>query len=293
MPIAKVPTIENFRKFHTLEVDIDRFLNRYVPHPRWHLLPRPVAHFLGHRLHPPKKVGNVLVMLWSLIGVFTGLLIVTAVSTHIPSFRQHGAPIIVGSFGAAAVLEYCAIESPLAQPRNALFGQFFSALVGICIAKLFSLNPNHETLYWIAGPIACAAATLVMIITKTIHPPAGATGLLAVVDPTTRRLGWFLLPIVLLSSVLILASALLFNNIQRRFPLHWWTPESLLPTVREKDDGSTTDANEENPSSLTLNEDKASDDVQIMIKAGQISVTDSIILTPDEKEFLERLSRRI
>ncbi|KMU79245.1 hypothetical protein CISG_07676 [Coccidioides immitis RMSCC 3703] len=94
-------------------------------------------------------------------------------------------------------------------------------------------------------------------------------------------------------SVLILASALLFNNIQRRFPLHWWTPESLLPTVREKDDGSTTDANEENPSSLTLNEDKASDDVQIMIKAGQISVTDSIILTPDEKEFLERLSRRI
>ncbi|QVM11988.1 hypothetical protein D8B26_006626 [Coccidioides posadasii str. Silveira] len=98
MPIAKVPTIENFRKFHGLEVDIDRFLNRYVPHPRWHLLPRPVAHFLGHRLHPPKKVGNVLVMLWSLIGVFTGLLIVTAVSTHIPSFRQHGAPIIVGSF---------------------------------------------------------------------------------------------------------------------------------------------------------------------------------------------------
>ncbi|WEW56530.1 hypothetical protein PRK78_001976 [Emydomyces testavorans] len=293
MPIAKVQTIEDFPKLHELEVDIDRFLNRYIPHPRWHILPRPVAHFLGHRLHPPKKVGNVLVMFWSLIGVFSGLLIVTAVSAHIPSFRQHGAPVILGSFGAAAVLEYCAIESPLAQPRNALFGQFFSALVGICVAKLFALNPNHENLYWIAGPIACAAATLVMIVTKTIHPPAGATGLLAVVDPKIRHLGWFLLPIVLLSSVLILISAVLFNNIQRRFPLHWWTPESLLPTIREKDDGSSTETGEENPSFLTLNEEKAPNEPQITLKHGQISVSDSVTLTPDEKQFLERLSRRL
>lgn len=98
MPIAKVPTIEDFPRLHTLEVDIDRFLNRYIPQPPWHILPRPISHFLGYRLHPPKKVGNVLVMFWSLVGIFTGLLIVTAVSTHIPSFKQHDAPIILGSF---------------------------------------------------------------------------------------------------------------------------------------------------------------------------------------------------
>ncbi|EEP79448.1 predicted protein [Uncinocarpus reesii 1704] len=293
MPIAKVPTIEDFPKLHTLEVDIDRFLNRYIPHPRWHLVPRPVAHFLGHRLHPPKKVGNVLVMFWSLIGVFTGLLIVTAASTHIPSFQERGVPIIVGSFGAAAVLEYCAIESPLAQPRNALFGQFFSALVGICVAKLFALNPNHDNLYWIAGPIACAAATLVMILTKTIHPPAGATSLLAVVDPTARNLGWFLLPVVLLSSVLILVSALLFNNVQRQFPLHWWTPEKLLPTIRERDDSSSTDVDEENPTNLSMPEEKAPDDQQIIVAPGQVFVPESITLTADEKHLLERLSRRL
>lgn len=191
------------------------------------------------------------------------------------------------------MLEYCAIESPLAQPRNALFGQFFSALVGICVAKLFGLNPNHENLYWIAGPIACAAATLAMILTKTIHPPAGATALLAVVDPTTRHLGWFLLPIVLLCSVLIIASALLFNNIQRRFPLHWWTPESLVPIVKKNDDSSTTEGDEENPSTLTLNQEKESDGRCVTIRVGQVLVPDSVNLTPEERELLQRISRML
>ncbi|KAI1926132.1 hypothetical protein LOZ66_000611 [Ophidiomyces ophidiicola] len=215
------------------------------------------------------------------------------VSAHIPSFQQHGAPIIVGSFGAAAVLEYCAIESPLAQPRNAIFGQFFSALVGICIVKLFELNPNHEKLYWVAGPLACAAATLIMIVTKTVHPPAGATGLLAVVDPTTRRMGWFLLPVVLLCSVLILVVALLVNNVQRQFPMHWWTSESLLSTGQKKEDDST-ETEEADPLPLPVIKEKAPHNRrQITIQTGQIIVPDSLVLTPGEMRCLEEVSRRL
>src|SRR5947207_6957973 len=87
-----------FDDMYGWEVDIDRFLNRYVPYPRWHLLPRPVAHFLGHREDLPARMGNVLTIFWSFVGVFSGLSIISVVSMHIPSFRDRDAPVIVGSF---------------------------------------------------------------------------------------------------------------------------------------------------------------------------------------------------
>ena len=63
-----------------------------------------------------------------------------------------------------------------------------------------------------------------MQVTKTTHPPAGATALLVAVDPTIYALSWYYLPVVLLSSTLVLVSALLVNNIQRRYPTFWITP---------------------------------------------------------------------
>ena len=68
-----------------------------------------------------------------------------------------------------------------------------------------------------------------MSITKTIHPPAGATALLAATSPEITRLGWYLLPLVLLGSTLMLVSACLINNIHRQFPIYWWTPVELGP----------------------------------------------------------------
>lgn len=46
--------------------------------------------------------------------------------------------------GASAVLCYEAIEAPLAQPRALIGGHFISALVGICITKLFGLLPSNS-----------------------------------------------------------------------------------------------------------------------------------------------------
>lgn len=129
--------------------------------------------------------------------------------------------------GAAAILEYNTIESPLAQPRNSIVGHLISAVVGIGITKLFELNANFESLRWVAGAMACGLASAAMVLTKTVHPPAGATALLAAVDPNVSRLGWYLLPLVLLSVVLTVGSACLINNVQRQFPLYWVTPLDL------------------------------------------------------------------
>ncbi|KAA8629075.1 hypothetical protein SMACR_09220 [Sordaria macrospora] len=64
-----------------------------------------------------------------------------------------------------------------------------------------------------------------MALTGTVHPPAGATALMAVLDDKVQGLGWFLMAPVMLGCVIMLVCALLVNNIRRRFPFYWWSPE--------------------------------------------------------------------
>lgn len=86
----------DFARWH---LDIDAVLNRIIPPPPWHLLPRPVSHFLGYRGNKPQKaLGNLVIAFWSLIGVFCGVLLISEVSLRVPAFQNHHAPIIVGSF---------------------------------------------------------------------------------------------------------------------------------------------------------------------------------------------------
>ena len=66
-----------------------------------------------------------------------------------------------------------------------------------------------------------------MTLTNSVHPPGGAVALLAAVNPTVNALGWMLIPLVLLATVLMLAVALLSNNIQRQYPIYWWSPKEV------------------------------------------------------------------
>ncbi|KAK7967658.1 uncharacterized protein PG986_001935 [Apiospora aurea] len=227
--------------------DIDAYLNPYLPSPPWKRLPRFATHFVGYRPRPQQPIGNLAMIAWAFIGVFASLSIIEVVGRHIDSFRNGGAPLIIGSFGAAAVLEFYAIESPLSQPRNSILGQVLASLVGVAVAKLFELDPTlfpvaggpesgvpaHD-LTWLAGALACASATAVMALTGTVHPPAGATALLAVVDADVRALGWFLIPVMLLGCTLMFCVALLVNNVQRRFPVYWWTAGEVEGWWRKK-----------------------------------------------------------
>ncbi|KAK1968954.1 HPP family protein [Colletotrichum sublineola] len=281
------------------DFDIDRFLNPFIPHPPWECLPYPIAHFFGYRKSKPCSVGTVLPILWACIGVFCGVAVVALVSRHIPMFEEHGAPIIVGSFGAAAVLEFYSIESPLAQPRNSVFGQVLSAVVGVAIGKLLQLSPHFESIRWLGGAISCALATTVMALTKTVHPPAGATALLAVVDDGVLRLGWILVPIVTLGSVVMLVVALIMNNFQRCFPQYWWSPEDLrlcrVPWRRRGDNLESRDdvacGGIEAQSSRSVS--TAKEDAVLIIRPGEVIVPKHLFITPEDKMFLEALSNRL
>ncbi|KAL9087423.1 MAG: hypothetical protein Q9159_003635 [Coniocarpon cinnabarinum] len=128
--------------------------------------------------------------------------------------------------GAAAILEYNTVASPLAQPRNLIFSHAFCSVIAVGITKLFALLPHDrfEDLRWLAGAIIVATCSVVMSITKTVHPPAGAMALLAATSPQISNLGWNLVPLVMIGAALMLGNALAINNIQRQFPLFWMTP---------------------------------------------------------------------
>ncbi|OLN92254.1 Transmembrane protein [Colletotrichum chlorophyti] len=278
--------------------DIDRFLNPWVPPPPWKHIPYPIAHFFGYRQTPRENVGNLIQVFWACIGVFCGVAVVAVISRQIPTFKDHGAPIIVGSFGAAAVLEFYSIESPLAQPRNSVFGQLLAAVVGVAICKLFQLSPHFESVRWVGGALSCALATTIMALTKTVHPPAGATALLAVVDDGVLNLGWLLVPLVCLGCVVMLVTALVINNIQRRFPQYWWTPEDVrlhrVPWKRRgvdlesKGDPSSDEIEARSRSDSTIKEDAV-----LIMRPGEVIVPEHMFITAEEKMFLEELSNRL
>jgi CBS-domain-containing membrane protein len=169
----------------------------------------------GTTKSPPRV--NAVEILWSWIGAFAGIGFISFANYHI--FEKIDLLMIVGSFGASAVLIYGAIKSPLAQPRNLIGGHVFSAVVGVASYQLFQGE------IWLAAAVAVATAISVMHYTKTLHPPGGATALIAVIGgEKIHSLGFTYALFPVAGGVLImLIIALLVNNIpkNRRYPEFW------------------------------------------------------------------------
>lgn len=84
---------------------------------------------------------------------------------------------------------------------------------------------RFESLRWLAASLSTAIAIVVMQLTGTTHPPAGATALLPATNDEVWNLSWYYLPVVLLSSTMLMCCALLLNNnMHRRYPVFWFTP---------------------------------------------------------------------
>ncbi|KAJ5994938.1 hypothetical protein N7481_001915 [Penicillium waksmanii] len=270
--------------------DIDRFLNPLIPVPRWNLIPQPIAHFLGYRSRAPKPLGNVMVAFWSMVGAFVGVALVASVSKRVPSFEDRNAPAIIGSFGAAAVIEFCVVESPLAQPRNAFFSQLIACVVGVGISKLFALNPNAEHYIELGGALACGVTTALMVLTGTVHPPAGATALLAVTNEQTVGLGWFLFPVMILGITLMQSAALVVNNIQRRYPMYWWTSQ---PLSRAWDADVESDREKRTQTGSQYEESLTDLPRRLVVERGDIWVPNGVFVSAEERQVLDRISARL
>ncbi len=155
---------------------------------------------------------------WSWVGALLGIAPVAFL--HYNLFSGDDLVYIIGSFGASAVLIYGAVRSPLAQPRNLVGGHVISALIGVIAYKLFYPFP------WFASSIAVATAIAAMHATKTLHPPGGATALIAVIgSEKIHDLGFLYVFIPVGAGVLImLVVALIVNNLatSRKYPEFWF-----------------------------------------------------------------------
>jgi CBS-domain-containing membrane protein len=97
-------------------------------------------------------------------------------------------------------------------------GHLVSAIIGVTVQKLI------PDILWISAPLAVSLSIVCMQITKTLHPPGGATALIAVTGSAAiKKMGYFYVISPALSGVLfLLLVAIIFNNMtsNRIYPVN-------------------------------------------------------------------------
>lgn len=152
--------------------------------------------------------------IWTFIGAFLGIGIIGFIQSK--QFIDYDNIFLIGSFGASAVLVFGATNSPLAQPRNLVFGHLISAIIGVCIYKLI---PNE---LWLSSALSVSLSIVAMQMTKTMHPPGGATALIANIgSQKIKDLGFlYILSPVMTGVTILFLVAVIVNNIpkNRNYP---------------------------------------------------------------------------
>lgn len=170
----------------------------------------------GDRGSPP-RVGNAEVA-WSWLGAFVGIATVAGIGQTVLAGLD--LTLMLGSLGASAVLLYGTPRSPFAQPRNLVGGHLLSAIVGVLCWRVLHSYPG------LAAALAVSTAIAAMHLTRTLHPPGGATALIAIIGSREIHDMGFLYVLVpgTLGPLILLVVALVVNNLpaSRRYPETWY-----------------------------------------------------------------------
>lgn len=146
--------------------------------------------------------------IWSFVSGTLGILAIFEITDLI------GYPLLIGSFGASAVLLFGATDSALSQPRNLVGGHIVSAVTAVLVVFAFGSTP-------VATAFGVGLAIFAMNLTHTTHPPGGATALIGI--QSAAGPGFILVP-VLAGALILLITALFTNNVvyHRKYPKHWF-----------------------------------------------------------------------
>ena len=176
-------------------------------HPA-HVRTRPL---LRHTRAPRIRIAQ-LVAAW--LGAFGGIAAMVLLVELFPRMQL----LVIGSFGASAVLLFAVPRAPVSHPRNLVGGLLISAVVGVACYRYL------PDLLFVQESAAVATAIVLMMLTRTIHPPGGATALIAVIGPeAVRGLGWAYVFPVLVGALLLMLVAIVSNNLLERgsYPDRW------------------------------------------------------------------------
>lgn len=165
----------------------------------------PFFKHLGIEFNPVSHTERLI----SMLGGFLVILLIIVVSRHFISTAD--SVLLIPSMGASAVLLFAVPHGALGQPWNVFGGHLLSALIGVTCARLI---PDTT----LAAAASVGLAIAVMHYLRCIHPPGGATALVAVIGgDSIHALGFqYLLTPVLLNVVIMLVVAVTFN-----YPFHW------------------------------------------------------------------------
>lgn len=153
---------------------------------------------------------------WAFLGSFIGIGIIAYLQSQ--TLPHSDVVYLIGSFGASSVLVFGIIQSPFAQPRNLIGGHLVSAIIGVTVQQF------APDILWLTAPLAVSLSIVLMQVTKTLHPPGGATALIAVTGSAEiKNMGyWYVLTPVMSGTLILFIIALIFNNMtsNRQYPNH-------------------------------------------------------------------------
>lgn len=118
---------------------------------------------------------------------------------------------IMAPFGATMVILFALPKSPLAQPKNILGGHMLTTLIGLVISYYWDVTP-------LTIAVGVGLGVFLMMITNTLHPPAGANPILVM----SINASWgFLITPVLTGCLLIILFGWFYHNYVTRqgYPL--------------------------------------------------------------------------
>lgn len=167
-------------------------------------------------MEPPRVAAVQVFRAW--IGSLIGIALLAGINRLL--LPADAALMMIGSFGATAALLFGAPRSPFSQPRNVIGGHIVSALAGVLCWNVLGSQ------VWLAGAVAVATAVALMHLTRTMHPPGGATALIAVIGSAgIHQLGFmYVLTPATVGPLVLCAVALVVNNVAtaRRYPEVWF-----------------------------------------------------------------------
>jgi CBS domain-containing membrane protein len=134
---------------------------------------------------------------------------------------------LAASMGASTILAIALHHSPLSQPWAIVGGHLVGAVSGMLAAALIG-NPVLACL------LAMTLTLLLQIPLRCLHAPGGGTALLPILGGAAiQSAGLGFLAVVALNALLLVAMALVFNNLLpgRRYPLAF-APYPLQPARR-------------------------------------------------------------
>ncbi|CAM9166037.1 unnamed protein product, partial [Ectocarpus fasciculatus] len=130
--------------------------------------------------------------------------------------------MIVGSFGAQATLVFAAPHSALAQPWNCIVGNTISATIGVATYTVCA-----DEREWVAAACAVSLSITLMMVTHSVHPPGGATTLIAVLGSHRIHETGFMYVLfpACIGSCIFVTMGLILNNLssrrERLYPVYW------------------------------------------------------------------------